>query len=323
MLDGSPSQVEVVGVPIDPMNTSEFAAEKHPARLPIHRLFRVSHGLMIATWFGWAVVSWTLWTLAAVLGFGGATGWVSGLIQHSTVYALVAAAAFISPLTVRSVFVPAILYSALSISSGVLIVIQILVQSGPSYLALDDIVANFASSFGAWIWLGVCFFLAAQLSGLRVTRQPGAVYDVFTVKKLMAATSLACLGLALQHFDVTQQVWAEPNGAKLLRVLLTPLGAIVWCVVLGTQLSSLKLGWLLVVLTTVFGIAVNEALYAVVWSRMEFKEANVTLSHPTLWESGLSWLMSMLGVWIALRIARLGGYRVVRTSVAGVPPPNH
>lgn len=268
---------------------------------------------MIAVWVGWTIIAWTFYWLLVRIAPLSAGSWLYGLVQHSTVYALVAAAALIRPYTLRSITWPAIVYVAWFAASGLLGVVLVFLLDSPVAQLFEISLVGFFSSIGTWIWLGVVLYLLSQFLGICVTRQPHLDYQPITLTKLMFVTALAALAFAIQGIDSGPQIWMRPDRARLVYMLSSILVAMVWCVVMWTRICSARMSLLIITVTTIAGVAVGELLF-VVWSSLIPSESSVSVHHPPLWESGLSWLMSMLGIWIALRIARVGGYRVWQRS---------
>lgn len=269
---------------------------------------------MIVLWIGWTSLSWILYIVSVYVGLHFAATSVLGLMQHSTVLALAAFAALVKPQTARSMAGPILLYMLSSVFTILIGVIQFAVSGSLSSLSLSNTLAYHVAAFGSWVWFGVVLYLVAQFSSICVTRQPYVTYEVLTLKKLLVATSLAAAGFAMQQFGRQEQMWVMPDEVRIVFLLWTTLGVAIWFVVLWAQICSYRAAFFLIVLTAIGGVCMSELMHVAVWSRMEFKEANVTLSHPALWETMLSWLTSMLGVWIAIGIARLGGYQVRHMS---------
>jgi hypothetical protein len=297
-----------------PVNSSELAVERRLGpSIYRHWATATADRRMIMLWIGWTSLSSILFIVSAYVGLNFAATLAVGLVQHS-VFALAATAALVKPQTARSLAGPVLLYILWSLTTILTAEIQFAVSESQFSLSLSNIIASHVASFGSWIWFGVMLYVVAQFFGIGVSRQPYSD-EGLTINKLLVATSLAATGFAMQRFGrMEQQLWVLPDDAQLVFVLGTALPVAVWFVVLWTQLCSYKSALFLIVLTMIGGVCISEFLHAAVWSRMELKGANAMLGHPALWEVTLSWFASMLGVWVIIRIAEVGGYLVRRTS---------
>lgn len=300
---------------MSPVNPSERTAEERAGWL-VRFLYWSTATVdrrMIVLWMGWASLSWIMLIGSEYIGLGLLTTSAYGLIQQSTVFALAAFAALVKPQTPRYLGIPVLFYVLFSVCTISISVIQCAVSESHFSQTPFTIFENHVASFGYWIWFGVVLYLVVHYFGLCVTRQPPSG-EVLTVNKLFVATSLAAAGFAMQRFSQIDQFLVIPDEAQLVFMLETALPVALWLVVLWTQICSRRMALFLIVLTIIGGVCMGELLHAALWSRVELKDSNVKIGHQPLWEQVLSWLTAMLGVWVAIRIARVGGYQVRRTS---------
>lgn len=279
---------------------------------------------MLSVWLCWCVLSWpgvTLANAAAVwLGSGLGIGWpyqivtpFYSLVWMSTAYALVVMPILCTPRTVYSVGTPIAIYATWCVVNLATTFTGTWMGDFTTF-PVESVLGSLATIVGQTVWLGVCFYLVSSLAALRLSRsEQNTEHNSLSVLNLMIATTVAAAGFALERLGSGSVAeTAFDNGFALLSILFTPVTALTWCVVMWAQLIP---RWkAAIALTSVVLFTAISSFVAVSMLPADLPDPTVTIAYPSLWELLFGDTMGIAGIWIALRIARLGGYEVRSTQ---------
>lgn len=278
---------------------------------------------MLSVWLCWCVLSWTVVSLA----YAAAVWLVSrllivwpinligtgySLVFYSTSLALIAMPILCTPRTAYSVGVPITIFTIWSVAT----VAAHFTGAWPSPITTvtaKSVSASLATIAGQGVWLGVCFYLVDSFSPLTLSRSDmNAQKSSLSVLRVMIATAMAGMGFAFMRFGHGNTETTLGSSFAMFAILSSPIAAVTWCVVMWAELVQRWKAAIALVSVVLFSAGSSTVAFSALPE--DSADPNVSIALPAFWQLALSASMAIVGIGIALRIARLGGYKVRRTT---------
>ncbi len=293
---------------------------------------RTPNQRMLFAWVAWTLLGWLSVSIfqLIVVRIAPSNGWlwqwffsVNAVLLYSTTYAPLAWLALTRPVKWRAFGAVVGLQILMFVGAMLLILL-----SNPWFLD-SSLISTYAAyilySYRFWICTAAFLYLFSQASGVYLATERQPSHQQLTLMKLMAVMAIIAMTFAFVPTTETQEAgpfsWRIPEALTLLQLGWAAVGVLPWIALVVLQLEFSKRTLALSVGVLVVGLLVNE-ISQIVFTQTVDPDANTQIERTGLLASLFQWLMTYAGIYIALCLAALGGYRVWKDQPASASELN-